>query len=171
MKTSYGIHNYIKFVKIPFFGQMLLSFMYFASILGQVMAPITSPPSSQRPLSRHRASSRFPSTIIHSRASSQDEEGTSKIGGMCVCLLLECILFLHFYDSTTKRLFMFLVFKIWYLNIIFVVKCENWTTKKNYRNTCIRLLFIKQDFGHIVRKRLNGNFVYSFFLYKCTVLH
>lgn len=60
--------------------QMLLSFMYFASILGQVMAPITSPPSSQRPLSRHRASSRFPSTIIHSRASSQDEEGTSKIG-------------------------------------------------------------------------------------------
>lgn len=112
MKTSYGVHNYIKFVKIPFFGQMLLSFMYFASILGQVMAPITSPPSSQRPLSRHRASSRFPSTIIHSRASSQDEEGTSKIGGMCICLLLECILFLHFYDSTTKRLFMFLVFKI-----------------------------------------------------------
>lgn len=160
MKTSYGIHNYIKFVKIPFFGQMLLSFMYFASILGQVMAPITSPPSSQRPLSRHRASSRFPSTTIHSRASSQDEEGTSKIGGMCVCLLLECILFLHFYDSTTKRLFMFLVFKIWYHNIIFGVKCENWTTKKNYRNTCIRLLFIKQNFGHIVRKRLNGNFVY-----------
>lgn len=57
---------------------------------------------------------------------------------------------------------MFLVFKIWYLNIIFVVKCENWTTKKNYRNTCIRLLFIKQNFGHIVRKRLNGNFVYIY---------
>lgn len=60
--------------------QMLLSFMYFASILGQVMAPISSPSLSQRPLSRHRASSRFPSTIIHSRASSQDEDGTSKIG-------------------------------------------------------------------------------------------
>lgn len=32
--------------------------------------------------------------------------------------------------------------------------------QKKYRNTCIRLLFIKQNFGHIVRKRLNKNFVY-----------
>lgn len=41
--------------------------------------------------------------------------------------------------------------------------CEMWKLNKqknNYRNTCIRLLFIKQNFGHIVRKRLNGNFVY-----------
>ncbi|XP_022339969.2 uncharacterized protein LOC111134827 isoform X1 [Crassostrea virginica] len=58
--------------------QMLLSFMYFASILGQVMAPFTMPQSSRSSLQRPRGASRFPSTIVNSRTSSQGEDSGSR---------------------------------------------------------------------------------------------
>ncbi|XP_048754539.1 uncharacterized protein LOC125665757 [Ostrea edulis] len=52
--------------------QMLLSFMYFASILGKVMAPVTSPLSMHH-VRKNQESSRFPSVVVHSRPSSRGE--------------------------------------------------------------------------------------------------
>ncbi|XP_062609083.1 uncharacterized protein LOC134270854 [Saccostrea cucullata] len=57
--------------------QMLLSFMYFASILGQVMAPITAPSSIRQTLQRNRLQSQI---FINSRRSSIVQENIVNTG-------------------------------------------------------------------------------------------